>query len=123
MSIASLSAVKARQREAWLALFADDAVVEDPVGRSPFDPVGQGHRGKQAIGAFYDNVIAKNKTFEFVIRESYLCGQEVASVARFFITGPDDVAREVDLVTVHRINDAGKLVSLRAFWEFPGLNG
>ena len=42
---ASMAAVEAGDRAAWLALFADDAVVEDPVGPSAFDPEGHGHRG------------------------------------------------------------------------------
>ena len=42
---ASMAAVEAGDREAWLALFSDDAVVEDPVGPSMFDPEGTGHRG------------------------------------------------------------------------------
>ncbi|WP_380872694.1 hypothetical protein ACFB49_36110 [Sphingomonas sp. DBB INV C78] len=119
VSIASLSAVKARQKDKWLSLFAEDAVLEDPVGPSPFDPSGNGHRGHEAIGRFYDMVNSANKTFDYKILHSYLCGNEVASVARFFITTQDDVAREMDLVIVHRINDEGKLVSLRGFWEFP----
>ena len=35
---ASMAAVEARDRTAWLALFADDGVVEDPIGPSAFDP-------------------------------------------------------------------------------------
>ena len=50
---------------AWLALFADDAVVEDPVGPSAFDPEGTGHRGPEAIAAFYDNVIGANESIRF----------------------------------------------------------
>ena len=44
-------------KDAWLALYTDDAVVCDPVGKSPMDPSGEGHRGKAAIEAFWDNVI------------------------------------------------------------------
>jgi hypothetical protein len=47
---------------AWLALFAADAVVQDPVGQSPLDPVGEGHRGHDAIGRFWDTVIAPVKS-------------------------------------------------------------
>ena len=48
-------------REAWLDLYTEDAVVQDPVGVSPMDPSGKGHRGKEAIAAFWDNVIGKSK--------------------------------------------------------------
>jgi len=62
---ANLESVKhamAKDREAWLALFDDDALVCDPVGKSPLDPDGIGHKGKKAIGDFFDNVIAPAKT-------------------------------------------------------------
>ena len=41
-----VAAVEAKDRAAFLANFADDAVVEDPVGPSPLEPTGRGHRGR-----------------------------------------------------------------------------
>jgi len=58
LGIRSRAAVHARDRDGWLDLFADDALVQDPIGPSPSDPEGKGHYGKEAIAAFYDNVIA-----------------------------------------------------------------
>ena len=77
---ASIAAIEAGDRNSWLALFADDAIVEDPIGPSMFDPEGTGHRGAVAIAAFYDNVIAANESIRFDIRQSFLCGDEVANV-------------------------------------------
>ena len=45
LAAASMAAVVAHDREGWLALFADDAVVEDPIGPSAFDPEGPGTAG------------------------------------------------------------------------------
>ena len=53
MPLASLSAVKAKDKQRWLDLFEDNATIEDPVGVSPTDPTGKGHIGKAAISAFY----------------------------------------------------------------------
>ena len=75
-----MAAVGAGDRQAWLALFAEDAIVEDPIGPSAFDPEGNGHRGIEAIAAFYDNVIAVNESITFTIKQSYLCGDEAANV-------------------------------------------
>ena len=36
---------------------ADDAIVEDPIGPSNFDPEGKGHRGRDAISVFWDKAI------------------------------------------------------------------
>lgn len=119
LSLASLEAVKTKQRDLWLSLFAEDAIVEDPVGKSPFDPDGKGHQGREAIARFYDTVVAQNTSFEYRIREAYACGNEVASAATFVISNAQASDHEIDLIVVHKANDEGKLVSIRAFWTFP----
>ena len=115
----SQAAVKAKDRAGWLSLFAPDAVVQDPIGPSPLDPVGAGHRGPEAIAAFYDTVIAPNDSITFEIEDSYLCGQEVADVGviRTVLPGGKHVA-VVHGVYTYRSNAAGQLLALRAFWEF-----
>jgi ketosteroid isomerase-like protein len=118
----SQAAVAAKDRSAWLALFADDAVVQDPIGPSPLDPGGDGHRGAAAIAAFYDTVIATAEQITFEIESSYLCGDEVADVGviRTVLPGGRQVAL-VRGVYTYRSNGAGKLAALRAFWEFDAL--
>ena len=69
----------AKDKDAWVANFADDGVVEDPIGPSIFDPEGKGHRGKAAIAAFWDKLIGPNRVF-FDLRESFACGSECANV-------------------------------------------
>ena len=113
----SMQAVQAKTKEAWLDLFADDALIEDPVGVSPLDPEGTGHRGRAAIGAFWDAHIVPNR-IAFDIRDSYAAGSEVANVGRIVTTMPNGMQAVAEGVFVYRVNDAGKLVSLRAFWEF-----
>ncbi len=115
----SQAAVKAKDRAAWLSLFAPDAVVQDPIGPSPFDPDGTGHHGPEAIAAFYDTVIAPNDLITFEIENSYLCGNEVADVGviRTVLPGGRHVA-VVRGVYTYRSNEAGQLAALRAFWEF-----
>lgn len=115
----SRAAVEAKDRQGWLDLFAEDAVVQDPIGPSPFDPEGRGHRGREAIAAFYDNVIAPSERITFEIERSYLCGDEVADVGtiRTTLAGGEHVA-VVRGVYTYRSNGEGKLAALRAFWEF-----
>jgi steroid Delta-isomerase len=122
LGIRSRAAVAARDRDGWLSLFADDAFVQDPIGPSPFDPEGTGHHGKEAIAAFYDTVIAPSQAIAFDITASYLCGDEVADVGviRTTIAGGTHQA-VVHGVYTYRANGAGKLASLRAFWEFDAL--
>ena len=79
MAIRSIQCVEGKDREGWLSLWADDAVIQDPVGVSPLDPEGLGHRGTEAITAFYDKVIAP-VDLRFQIRQSFACGDECANV-------------------------------------------
>jgi steroid Delta-isomerase len=122
LGMRSRAAVSAGDRDGWLALFSADAVVQDPVGPSAFDPEGRGHRGHEAIAAFYDNVIATSEAVEFEIFESYMCGDEVADVGiiRTTLAGGQHQA-VVHGVYTYRSDGAGKIASLRAFWEFDAL--
>jgi steroid Delta-isomerase len=115
----SRAAVRDHDREAWLALWAPDALIQDPVGPSPFDPSGHGHRGPEAIAAFYDNIIAPNELITFEIAQSYQCGDEVADVGliRTVLPGGKHVA-VVHGVFTYRSNGSGLFAGMRAFWEF-----
>ncbi len=114
---ASMAAVEARDRQGWLALFAEDGVVEDPIGPSALDPEGRGHRGLEAIAAFYDSVIAANESIAFDIRQSFLCGEEAANVGVIRITFAGGTAVEVDGIYMYRRSADDKIAALRAFWE------
>jgi ketosteroid isomerase-like protein len=119
-SVRSMTAVEAGDRDGWLALFADDAVVEDPIGRSPMNPSGEPRRGLAAIADFYDTVIAAGR-IEFDIRASFAAGHEVANVGTITVTFPDGSRSVVDGVYTYRIDDAGRIAALRAYWEFDAL--
>ena len=113
-------AVEAGDRAAWLDLFTDDAVVEDPIGPSPLDPAGGGLRGRAAIADFWDEVISLGQV-RFDIRESYACGSECANVGRITTTLGDGHRSIVEGVYTYRVDDEGRLVALRAFWEFDAM--
>src|ERR1700755_3306064 len=57
-SEASWQCVQAGDREGWLALMADDVLIEDPIGEFATNPDGKGVRGKDAVGGFFDRTIA-----------------------------------------------------------------
>lgn len=113
---ASREAAAAKRKDEWLALFADDAVVEDPVGPSGFDPEGKGHRGPEAISRFYDMTIATTESLEFLIADSLVCGNENVNIGTIRSTVGGSII-DAEGVFVYRVNDDGKIASLRAFWE------
>jgi ketosteroid isomerase-like protein len=118
-SLASMRAVEAGDKATWLSLFAADAVVEDPIGESPMDPSGQGHRGLAAIEAFYDDVIGPNQV-SFVIERSHAAGNEVANVGTISTVMGDSTVH-TDLVATYRVDDEGKVTALRAYWSIDKL--
>jgi ketosteroid isomerase-like protein len=112
----SRAAVAARDKDAWLDVFADDAIVEDPIGPSHFDPEGKGHRGKDAIAAFWDKAIGPTDRIEFNFVDTFQCGNEEANVGNIVITtGGYQVTAEG--VFTYKVNDDGKMTALRAYWE------
>lgn len=113
----SMHAVTRHAKDDWLALFAEDGWIEDPVGTSPFDPEGTGHHGKDAISAFWDMTIGNVRRFEFHITDSFAAGNEVANIGTITTLLPGDMRVDTEGVFVYRVNDAGEILSLRAFWE------
>ncbi len=104
-------------RDAWLDLFAEDAFVADPVGPSPLDPEGHGRQGKAAIAAFYDKFISLGEV-SFDYPRSYACANECAFIGTVYTVIGDGPERGSEGVFIYNVNDEGKILSLRAFWEF-----
>ncbi len=109
--------VEQGNKEAWLGLFSEEAIVQDPVGKSPLDPSGEGHHGKVAIAGFWDLIIAPGQ-IEFTIMSSFPAGDECANVVRLVNTLPGDITMQMEMVVVYKADDAGKISSLKAYWDF-----
>lgn len=111
-----MRAVMDGDREAWLACYAADAVVHDPVGGSPLDPEGAGLRGRAALGGFWDASIAPaDITFE--IREAHGSPREAALVGGVHVQLPGGAEARYDGVFVYAVGDDGLIASLRAYWD------
>ena len=104
-------------KEDWLALFAPDAVVEDPVGPSMFDPEGKGHHGHDGIRAFWEQAISPITSFHFLITDSHANGNTCANIGTITTTFADGGVVDTDLVMVYTVHDDGRVASMRAYWE------
>ena len=104
-------------REAWLDLFTEDAVVQDPVGVSPLNPEGQGQIHKSGIAAFYDKFIAPGQV-SFDYPRSYACANECAFIGTVYNKFGEMEERSSEGVFIYLVDDDGKILSLRAFWEW-----
>jgi ketosteroid isomerase-like protein len=111
-----MDAVARGDKRAWLDNFADDGLVQDPIGKSMIDPTGEGHRGKAAIEAFWDNNLAAARPM-FCLQSSIACGDECANVGTLMIQFPNGMVTKLYGIFVYRVNDDGKVASLRTYWE------
>jgi steroid delta-isomerase len=112
--------VQAHDREGWLALMADDVLIEDPIGVGPTNPTGEGIRGKEAVAKFYDTHIAPS-TIRIEPQQSYAVENESAHVLTLTTSFPNGVVSRVTGIFTYRLNDAGKLASLRGYWTLAGM--
>src|SRR3990170_6210870 len=109
----SAAAVARGDKRAWLDLFAEDAVVEDPVGPSVFDPEGTGHHGHDRIAAFWDLAIANVRLFHFTVTDSFAAGEECANVGTITSVLDDGTRVDTEGVFVYRVDADGLIRSLR----------
>ena len=115
----SYSAVAKGDLAEWLTVYAEDAVLEDPVGPSMFDPEGKGHHGHAGISAFWEQAIAPIAKFEFEIYESFANpgSNTCANIGRIKTSFADGSYTMTDLIMVYVIHDDGRVASMKAFWE------
>jgi ketosteroid isomerase-like protein len=113
-----MTAVAEGRKDDWLALFAPDALVEDPVGPSMLDPSGAGHRGTAAIREFWDKNFGAVSRFHFLVKDSFANGPSSANIATITMwLGDGGATMQVDMVAVYTVDPGGKIISLRAHWE------
>jgi ketosteroid isomerase-like protein len=103
-------------KEAWLSLYTDDAVVADPVGISPMDPTGVGHKGRAAIEKFWDNVIGPSN-INIRVDKRWTSGDRcccVAQVARNDLG--EGKLTDCDMLAIYEVNDKGLITRMAAHW-------
>jgi len=109
--------VMSQDKEGWLALMADDVCVEDPIGVAPTNPSGEGLRGVAALADFYEKNIAPARiTIE--AEESFAAGRESAHVLNLTTAFPNGVTMRVHGIFTYRVDDDGRIASLRGYWSF-----
>jgi ketosteroid isomerase-like protein len=113
----SYDAVIREDKEAWLANFAADGVIQDPVGPSVFDEDGNGHHGAAGRAHFWDITIGTMARFVFEIHDSFVCGDECANIGTIHTTSRNGWTASTEGVFVYQVDAEGKIRSLKAYWE------
>lgn len=121
-SEASWRCVQAGDREGWLALMADDVLVEDPIGPSVTNPDGTGVRGKEAVGAFFDTNIGPNQLT--ITREATFPSSSPTEIAYILVLQtrfPNGFTATVRGVFTYTVNDEGFITNLRGYWNMDAM--
>jgi steroid delta-isomerase len=110
--------VQAHDREGWLALMADDVVIEDPIGPSVTNADGTGVRGKAAVEAFYDTNIAANQ-LTITCEETFPSSSpdEVAHILVLRSRFEGGFTSTVRGVFTYRVNEGGLIANMRGYWN------
>jgi steroid Delta-isomerase len=121
-SQSSWRCVQARDREGWLALMADDVVIEDPIGKSVTNPDGTGVRGKEGVGAFFDTNIAANR-LTITCEETFPSSSpnEIAHILVLHSKFDNGVTSTVRGVFTYRVDDAGLITNMRGYWNLEAM--
>jgi steroid delta-isomerase len=104
------AAFTARDRAAYVGLFAEGAWIEDPVG----SPRLEGH---EAIGAFFDQSSSMAESIE--LRQTGPV-RVAAGEAAFPMQARPSIGGTtfcVDIIDVMTFDDAGQILTMRAFWD------
>jgi len=112
----SIANAMAGNKEKWLALFAPDAVVRDPVGPSLYDPTGKGARGLAEISDFWDRMIGPGN-LTVIPHKRIPCGDKIAAVIMSAVNIIGTIKTTIEMVAVYEVNDAGKVTSLSVYWD------
>lgn len=121
-SRSSWKCVQSGDREGWLALMADDIVVEDPIGEAVTNPDGTGVKGKEALGAFYDTNIGPNE-LTVTCEETFPSSSpnEIAYILVLRTKFPNGFTATVRGVFTYKVNDDGLITNLRGYWNMDAM--
>ncbi len=101
----------ARDREGWLALYRDDVMFEDPVGKAP-------KLGRAAAEGSWDNSLRPGREWTLVPERIVTGGNEAVVLMRNegLVNGVEEVVNSVE---VWKVDDAGLVIHIRAFFDQP----
>jgi steroid delta-isomerase len=105
-----IAAIQAKNHDAWLACFAEDAVSYNPVGTPPI-------RGLDGLSQVFEKLVSVVKDIKFTAESMFVAGNEVA--IKYTIDGRGKGGRLVAVqgINVYEVNDRGKIQTVRAYWN------
>ena len=106
---AYVTALTNRDKDAFLTCFADDAVQIDPYPNAA-------NKGKDAIGAWWDQQIQTAEALQFDIKDQIVCGDRMAMTWQIMLTAAGNKL-QISGVDVFTIDDNGQIGEITAYWD------
>jgi steroid Delta-isomerase len=101
-----------QDKDGWLALWADNAVLEDPVGVDTF-------RGIESIGTTFWKMVEDLSPMKLWLeRDVIVCGNEAIAILHGVVTRKGAMQHVGPLVDHFTFNPEGKITMMRAFWKY-----
>jgi hypothetical protein len=124
---ASPKAVGTHDRQAWLSIFAEENIVEDPVGSTPhrtWKTKGKAEGMENTpLERFYDTFIAPNE-IKFHVEQDIVAGNTVIRDLEIEIVMSEALEVSVPMHLFYELDDEDgkpKICHLSAHWELPGM--
>ncbi|WP_170319469.1 nuclear transport factor 2 family protein [Polyangium spumosum] len=115
--------VAAHDKAGWVGLFADGAVVEDPVGGPPARKGADGRDGDDELGRFYDVYIAPND-IRFEVLADVVQGLTVVRDVNIETRTPNGARVELPAYLIYELGEVSgalRVKRMRAFWALRGV--
>lgn len=113
-SDAYFAAVSNLDKAAYLALFAEDAVVQDPYGGRPW----QGHEG---LAKFWGGMERTWEQFTMTPQAQYVAGDRAAAHWTTEAVSKNGKTATFSGINVFTINEQGLITQLEAYWDFKAM--
>ena len=116
----SPDAVAIHDKAAWMSIFAENHVVEDPVGSTPHLSNSGTDNPHDALSRFYDTFISPN-TIKFDVANDITCGNHVMRDLTINLSMSDKVDAFVPMHLLYELVEEDgtyKVARLAAHWEF-----
>lgn len=107
---AYFAAIRAMDKQAWVATFAGDAESQDPFGAPPI-------RGHAAIGAFFDGIVGLVRSIGLQEDHVYVCGSGAAVKWTGRGIGKNGKPFQFEGIDVFEVDARGKIKRLVAYWD------
>ena len=101
-------------RAAWLALFAEDATVEDPIGSD----IRTGH---EQIGDLWDFAHSLSPSIELRAAGPTCVAGNEAAFPFTIVNDFDGTRMAIDVIDVMTFTDDAKIATMRAFWDMAAM--